>query len=131
MPYSKTHKKATRDNILSHAIQLFSSAGYDQVSIDQLMQKAGLTRGAFYAHFKNKKEVYSEAIMMGARNSRIMAKKPADQTNDAWIEDLLFSYLSEAHVNQEISPCPLAFLVTDVGNNESEVKETYTRIYNC
>lgn len=129
MPYSKEHKAATRKKILESAIRLFSTRGFDQVSIDDLMQDAGLTRGAFYAHFDNKKAVYAKAIIAGAKKSRIMQQKPTDISQQEWIHDLLFGYLSEAHVNQEISPCPLAFLVTDIANNEYEVKATYTRMF--
>lgn len=129
MPYSKEHKAETRQKILDSAISLFSTKGFDQVSIDDLMNHAGLTRGAFYAHFKNKQAIYSKAIIAGAKKSRIMTTKPAEANDNEWTKDLLFGYLSEEHINQEISPCPLAFLVTDIANNEKEVKATYTRMY--
>lgn len=129
MPYSKEHKEVTQRKILDSAITLFSTRGFDQVSIDDLMSDAGLTRGAFYTHFKNKKAVYSKAIIAGAKKSRIMHQKPMKMTHEEWTKELLFGYLSEEHINQEISPCPLAFLVTDIANNEAEVKSIYTRMY--
>ena len=129
MPYSKSHKQASYQKILDSAIKLFSSKGFDQVSIDELMKDAGLTRGAFYLHFKNKQAVYSKAIIAGARKSRIMHVKPEGMTNEEWTKDLLFGYLSKEHIEQKMSPCPLAFLVTDIANNEEEVKTTYTRMF--
>jgi AcrR family transcriptional regulator len=129
MPYSKEHKEATRQKILDSAIHLFSRHGFDQISIDDLMADAGLTRGAFYTHFKNKKAIYSKAIIAGAKKSRIMHQKPPQLSNEEWTVDLLSGYLSKAHINQEMSPCPLAFLVTDIANSEDEVQETYTRMY--
>lgn len=129
MPYTKDHKKTTRKNILNSAITLFSSKGFDQVSIDQLMQHAGLTRGAFYAHFESKEAVYAKAIIAGAKKSRITHQKPKELTEEAWMKDLLMGYLSEDHITQKHSPCPLAFLVTDIANNEVEVRTTYTRMY--
>ena len=129
MPYSKEHKEATRQKILESAIKLFSTRGFNQVSIDELMTDAGLTRGAFYAHFKNKKTVYATAIIAGAKKSRINQAKPTDKSNTEWSKELLQSYLSEDHIQQKISPCPLAFLVTDIANNEKEIKATYTRMF--
>ena len=129
MPYSKEHKLATRQKILDSAIKLFSTRGFDQVSIDHLMQDAGLTRGAFYSHFENKQAVYAKAIIAGAKKSRIAHEQPADMNIEEWTKDLLFEYLSQEHVQMKISPCPLAFLVTDIANNEKEVKATYTRMY--
>jgi len=43
MPYSKDHKQASYQKILDSAIRLFSTKGFDQVSIDDLMNDAGLT----------------------------------------------------------------------------------------
>lgn len=129
MPYSKEHKAETRQKILDSAIKLFSTKGFDQVSIDDLMSNAGLTRGAFYAHFKNKKAVYSKAIIAGAKKSKIMDEKPIGLSNEEWARNLLCGYISEEHINQKISPCPLAFLVTDIANSEDEVRVTYTRMY--
>jgi len=129
MPYSKNHKVMTRKKIINSAITLFSTRGFDQVSIDDLMQNAGLTRGAFYAHFESKQAVYAKAIIAGTKKSRITHKKPENITQDEWTKDLLFGYLSEDHISQKFSPCPLAFLVTDIANNEEEVKTTYTRMY--
>lgn len=129
MPYSKKHKAETRQKILDSAIKLFSTRGFNQVTIDELMQDAGLTRGAFYAHFENKQVVYAKAIIAGARKSRINQTVPADISLEEWSQELLMGYLSEEHVQQKISPCPLAFLVTDIANSEKEVKATYTRMF--
>lgn len=129
MPYSKSHKQASYQKILESAIKLFSTRGFNQVSIDELMKDAGLTRGAFYSHFKNKQAVYSKAIIAGAKKSRIMNTKPAHLSHEEWIKDLLFGYISKGHIEQKTSPCPLAFLVTDIANSEDEVKNTYTRMF--
>jgi len=129
MPYSKNHKETTRKKIINSAITLFSTRGFDQVSIDDLMRNAGLTRGAFYAHFESKQAIYAKAIVAGAKKSRINHKKPENLTQDEWTKDLLCGYLSEDHLSQKFSPCPLAFLVTDIANNEDDVKATYTRMY--
>lgn len=129
MPYSKEHKESTREKILKSAILLFSAGGFDQVSIDDLMKHAGLTRGAFYSHFESKQDVYSKAIIAGAKNSQFNTIKPEGMNEDHWLRELVFTYLSPEHINQDFSPCPLAFLVTDIANNESKVKSTYARVY--
>jgi hypothetical protein len=38
-------------------------------------------------------------------------------------------YLDMAHVKQLGPVCPLAFLVTDVANQESEIREVYTQVF--
>lgn len=129
MPYSKEHKSATRDKILTSAIELFSSKGFDSVSIDDLMSSAGLTRGAFYSHFANKKALYIEAMNAAAKLGQINQTKPDGIELNDWVARLVTLYMSEDHINQKMSPCPLAFLVTDIANSQSEVQSTYTQIF--
>ncbi len=57
MPYSPDHKPKTRQKIIRSAAKLFKTVGYENVTIDQVMANAGLTRGGFYAHFKNKEDL--------------------------------------------------------------------------
>ena len=71
MPYTKEHKQKSREQILDSASRLFAQRGYEAVSIDDLMKDAGLTRGGFYNHFKNKPDVYAEAIIHAALKSPI------------------------------------------------------------
>lgn len=63
------------------------------------------------------------------KKSKITHQKPGEMSQEEWMKELLFGYLSEDHINQKISPCPLAFLVTDIANNENEIKDTYTSMY--
>src|SRR6185436_17112490 len=54
MPPSPGHSALTRAEIFAHAGRLFRLRGYAGTNIDDIMLAAGLTRGAFYAHFKSK-----------------------------------------------------------------------------
>ncbi|WP_417593748.1 TetR/AcrR family transcriptional regulator [Parasphingorhabdus sp.] len=62
MPYSAEHKRRTRTKIVEAARILFNRHGFENVTIDQIMDAAGLTRGGFYNHFKNKQALYGEAV---------------------------------------------------------------------
>ena len=129
MPYPETHKARSRERILSSAIELFSGQGYDNVTIDELMAHAGMTRGAFYAHFNSKQQLYSEAIVTAAMRSPIANSHQGDGSSRKRLKEMMAAYLSQAHLEQT-SPCPLAFLVTDIANREPEVRDTYTKVYN-
>lgn len=128
MPYSKQHKPKTRRRILDSASQLFPRRGFDAVSIDELMQHAGLTRGAFYHHFKDKADLYAEAILHATGSSPIAAASSNDTATD-WLDEILDVYLSQTHIDNADFPCPLAFLVTDIGNRETSSRNAYTRAY--
>jgi TetR/AcrR family transcriptional regulator, transcriptional repressor for nem operon len=62
MPYSARHKRETRQRILESARRLFNGKGFAEVSIGEIMEDAGLTHGGFYRHFKDKGELYAEAV---------------------------------------------------------------------
>ena len=128
MPYSAHHKQQSRERILSSAYKLFSSRGYDSVSINEVMADAGMTRGGFYAHFTNKNELYRESILYAANASRATRPKPDDIDEKGWVLTLLHAYLSKENVSGTCA-CPLASLANDVTVREPEVREAYTNTF--
>jgi TetR/AcrR family transcriptional repressor of nem operon len=50
-------KKNTRERILANAEELILQQGFAGTSIDQILAATGITKGAFFYHFKNKAEL--------------------------------------------------------------------------
>ena len=48
----------TRARILEAAIKLFSTHGYNKASVDEICVEAGISKGAFYHHFKTKQALF-------------------------------------------------------------------------
>ena len=48
----------TRAKILESAIKLFSNQGFNKASVDDICKEAGISKGAFYHHFKSKQELF-------------------------------------------------------------------------
>jgi AcrR family transcriptional regulator len=44
-----------RANILHHALRLFAARGYDAVSVQEIVEAAGVTKPTLYHYFKNKR----------------------------------------------------------------------------
>jgi TetR/AcrR family transcriptional repressor of nem operon len=78
MPYTSEHKSKSKERILESATRLFCRYGFSKVSINQVMKKARLTHGAFYAHFESKESLYRASFMETLRQSstRRLAKAP-------------------------------------------------------
>jgi AcrR family transcriptional regulator len=55
-------KITTRQKISAASKNLFSTHGYSQTTIDDIITSAGVTKGAFYHHFKSKETICSEII---------------------------------------------------------------------
>lgn len=61
MPKRLTRKEKqahTRSCLMESAAKLFARRGMQQASIDEVAEDAGFTKGAFYANFKNKEELF-------------------------------------------------------------------------
>lgn len=128
MPYSKEHKEATRNKILKSAFTLFTAKGFDKVTVDDLMEDCGLTRGAFYAHFSSKASLYRESLGFAVDNSELVRVKPDEYSDKLWLKQLLDGYLSIEHVNGN-KPCPLAFFAADIVTQDKEARSAYAGAY--
>ncbi|MGH2760475.1 MAG: TetR/AcrR family transcriptional regulator [Actinomycetota bacterium] len=53
--------EATRGELLRVARELFSEPGYAATPIEDVAERAGVTKGALYHHFRNKRELF-EAV---------------------------------------------------------------------
>jgi AcrR family transcriptional regulator len=51
-------QQQTRKSLLEAAVQLFCRHGLEGASVDEVAQAAGYTKGAFYANFKSKEELF-------------------------------------------------------------------------
>src|SRR4051812_50166651 len=61
MRYPKDQKQATRQRILQAAGRRFKQDGIDGAGVAAVMSDAGLTNGAFYAHFTSKEDPAGQA----------------------------------------------------------------------
>ncbi|TWX66281.1 TetR/AcrR family transcriptional regulator [Colwellia demingiae] len=124
MAWQETHKEQSKDRILKSAAMLFTHHGFEKISIDQVMKNAELTRGAFYSHFSSKSDLYAQAISKAAKVA--YKRKPVNCPQN--MKDFAQYYLSSEHRdNNYEQACPLAFLVSDISQQDNQVKETYTK----
>jgi AcrR family transcriptional regulator len=54
----KEKQAHTRTCLMQAAAKVFAKRGLQQASIDEVAEEAGFTKGAFYANFKNKEELF-------------------------------------------------------------------------
>jgi AcrR family transcriptional regulator len=70
MRYTKGHKQATRQRILEAAGRRFKEDGIDGAGVAAVMSDAGLTNGAFYAHFASKEDLVANVLADQLRAQR-------------------------------------------------------------
>ena len=71
---TRTHSKA-RDKIVEAASQLFFEQGYQGTTIDDVIEKSGVSRPTLYNHFKTKEDLCVEYLRERRRNDLGLLKE--------------------------------------------------------
>jgi len=121
-------KEASHERILSVAARAIRRSGYDGTGVADIMKEAGLTHGAFYAHFPSREAMLAEAASRACAESAaaaadVVASVPTEQALAA----MLHGYLSREHVEQVESGCPLAALGSETARQAPDVRRATTR----
>ena len=58
----KAYSLDTKEMIIESAIDVIGRKGYSKTTLEDIVQNIGLTRGAFYWHFKDKSDVLEEIL---------------------------------------------------------------------
>ena len=53
---------STKEHILKIALILFLQKSFKEVTMKEIVQKTGLSKGAFYHYFSSKEELFNEII---------------------------------------------------------------------
>ena len=132
MPYSEEHKQETRQKILENARRLFNKKGFAEVSIDEVMESAGLTHGGFYRHFHDKAELYAETVrwFLCAEAPKPWQRKQAAPAgaHRPRGKRVVEAYFSRAHFDDRENCCPLVALPSDVARSGDGVKKAYREV---
>lgn len=64
----------TKENILLAALRLFAKDGYEAVSVSQIAGELGITKGALYKHYKNKRDIFDSILRRMEQNDAEHAK---------------------------------------------------------
>ncbi len=133
MRLTSENKDKIRRRILDGAASLFRQHGYDGVNIDAVMSTAGLTRGAFYAHFKSKSALFRAVILHKHPILTMLQNRRGTSSEELWQEMLqIFSnYLAPQHLQEVYLGCTLVALTGRVARSSDEIKQAYDLAWNA
>jgi TetR/AcrR family transcriptional repressor of nem operon len=122
--YGKEHKQATRQRIIKAAGRRLKRDGIDGSGVATLMADAGLTNGAFYAHFTSKEDLVTTAVAdeLRTQSENLGAVAPGR----GGVEQLVRAYLSPEHRDNPEDGCPSAALLDEIGRCTNTTKQAYT-----
>jgi len=114
MRYTDTHKDETKKKLLQIAAIALRKKGPERLGVADVMSAAGLTHGGFYAHFKSKDDLLSEALgeafAQGRRRAvRVVEGLPPKHALAHYID----FYVSATHRDHPENGCPITALNSD------------------
>lgn len=123
MRYEKGRKDKTRRHIIEVASRCFRRDGVSASGLAGIMAEAGLTNGAFYAHFESKEVLLEEALVnaLSERRARLEQDSPAG----CGIEGVIRRYLNTDHLANSEQGCPSAALLPEIGRRPERTRKAY------
>ena len=120
-------KEASHERIVQAAARAIRRSGYDGTGVADIMKEAGLTHGAFYAHFESREAMLAEAADragagVNAAASRLLATVPSEDA----LRTLIEAYLSKAHIEGIETGCPVSALGSEMPRQSPEVRRAAT-----
>ena len=93
-------KKATRETLARAALELFAERGYDETTLAEIAEAAGVSTRTIFAYFPSKEDIlFSTLQTMCGSFSEALAERPAGTDALAALRDFI---LASAHEKTEL-----------------------------
>jgi TetR/AcrR family transcriptional repressor of nem operon len=125
MAQSPTKKEQTRARIMDAASQSFRSRGYAGTGVDGIAKAAGVTSGAFYAHFGSKDGAFEATLATGLDEVILGIPNFQKEFGADWVGVFADYYLGEAHRNDLACGCAMTTLSPEVARADPEVQTAF------
>ena len=121
----------TKQIILDKSFTLFYENGFKTTSVDKIMKATKLTKGAFYHHYKNKKELGLAVISLKVQQRVYKGMiTPLYQSGNALqiLETTFLDRLKSFPVYDKQHGCPMNNFINEVGDLEVAYQLALRRI---
>jgi TetR/AcrR family transcriptional repressor of nem operon len=122
MRYPAEETAAKHERIVKEASRLFRERGFENVTVGEVMKAAGLTHGAFYAHFASKEDLEAAAVAYGQKVSLERVQRNKTMRTKGSYGD---RYLSPRHRDNPGDGCTMAALGQEVARSAPELKVAF------
>ncbi|NJE06313.1 TetR/AcrR family transcriptional regulator [Thermococcus sp. M36] len=113
----------TRERILKASEKLFAEKGYDETTVDEIVEKAGVAKGTFYNYFRSKEELIKIVALESLPYSAIREELEKEHGS---LREFLES-IANAYIRYYCDPVlrSLFFYTLAVKNKIREVEEIH------
>lgn len=114
MKTKKGDKEKLRVKILAKALAYFKKNGRSGSATEDIMEHAGLTKGALYSHFKSKDDLFVSAIVYDLTNLTTSMKEIFKVHGANTFELIIDEYLSTTNLKDVSQSCVFSSLSSDM-----------------
>ena len=125
MAHRAGQKEESRARILESAGRGFREHGYGGLGVDALAKRAGVTSGAFYAHFKSKAVAFQESVTDGLASLRRRVEGMRADKGPDWREHFIDFYLGDRRTVELAGSCTLQSLTGEVARADEDTRAAY------
>lgn len=132
MPYPAGHRTKVKKQIVESARRLFNRHGFENISISQIMERAGLTHGGFYSYFESKSDLYSEVLHCFFTDpdwKNCWEGVHVDRSSADIGQQVVRAYLSRQHYEDVENSCPMVALPSDVARSGDGPKRVFETVF--
>ena len=126
MGTSQAQKAESRERILSAAAEQIRKGGFESISIGELMKTAGLTHGAFYAHFPSRGALLAAALERALSDGQRRAHKAASKAGQPTLASsasIAKTHLSAAHRDAPHRGCAVPALAAEAARGNPDMQD--------
>ncbi len=128
MRYDEGHSEKTKNRVVKIAAAQMRKHGPDKVGVADVMGRAGLTHGGFYAHFDSKDDLIAAAVDRMFEESRARFREWTDgKDRPEALRSYINAYVSRTHRDKPESGCAIAALSSDIRRQGSKARSAYDR----
>ena len=126
MRYDAHQSRRTHDRVLTEASRMLRRVGPHRLCVKDVMNRAGLTHGGFYAHFTSKDELIAAALEFAFLDASSLFKSALEECGPREaLTAYVCCYLSMAHLEDSERGCPLPALASDLPRLQAATRALY------
>jgi AcrR family transcriptional regulator len=114
---------SNKENILNCALELFASRGYDAVGVQEIVEKAGITKPTMYYYFENKRGLLEAIMKEYSSNLLITVTKASSYNGDITktLTDVATAYFNFAAKHPDFFRLQLSLWLAPPGSEPFQV----------
>ncbi len=125
-------KATARARINTKAENLFLRGGYEKTSLNEIVEAAGLSKGAFFHYYKGKNEMaldvirnYAEGQFFAPLDKHLTAGHKVKDALFLWIEEIFLVYKAD----EFRGGCLLGNFALELSDRDEEARELLKKIF--